>query len=384
MTGLMTSPTVQSLLEWGSAQGVQINGILPKNIIGRGLGMVATRDIRKGETLVTVPSSIARSVQSTPDWILEPLSHASCQAVLAVSLCLERDPGFTNWKRLFPTWDEVNASHPMRWPRKLVELLPRSTKSVLHDQEKKFWEDWLDVKYKFPGIGRNDFLHAWIIVNSRAFLYNPTAAREGHRDHVALVPVADLFNHHTRGGCSARHEGSQYVVRAVRNYQRGEELHVNYGKHSNDYLLVEYGFVMPDYENFYDITSLDEFICGRFTYQQATYLKTKDAWGHFELDTHGAVYRTKVALRLLTLPEIDWPDYLDGKKEITAEDMVFVNGLLREILGSWQKTLLSKMRTVEYSYIGEEGARDLLRYRLRQLRGLLMSALSRLDRPGWE
>jgi hypothetical protein len=37
---------LQELLDWATSHGVKLNGILPERIPGRGIGVLATRDIQ--------------------------------------------------------------------------------------------------------------------------------------------------------------------------------------------------------------------------------------------------------------------------------------------------------------------------------------------------
>ena len=82
--------------------------------------------------------------------------------------------------------------------------------------------------------GVGELLGAPAIINTRTFYY-VTAQMEAYPpdDRLALLPVADLFNH-AAGGCqvSFTPDGC-FSVCADRVYRAGEEVYVSYGEHSN-------------------------------------------------------------------------------------------------------------------------------------------------------
>jgi hypothetical protein len=41
---------VQELLDWAISHGVKLNGIAPTRVLGRGIGVIATRDIQVSQT----------------------------------------------------------------------------------------------------------------------------------------------------------------------------------------------------------------------------------------------------------------------------------------------------------------------------------------------
>ncbi|KAL6699006.1 hypothetical protein J3F84DRAFT_364610 [Trichoderma pleuroticola] len=85
-----------------------------------------------------------------------------------------------------------------------------------------------------------------MIVNTRSF-YNetPETLKYHWEDGLALIPVADLFNH-SDDGCKVNFSSHVYQIVADRAYNKGEELFISYSSHSNDYNLLEYGFILDE------------------------------------------------------------------------------------------------------------------------------------------
>jgi hypothetical protein len=96
-----------------------------------------------------------------------------------------------------------------------------------------------------------DFLYCSTIVASRSFEVD-----EHHG--FSLVPLADLFNHSSNEHVHLESdedvaESDTIEFRAVRECTSGEEIFNTYGKHSNTYLLMKYGFC--EQKNPFDVIS---------------------------------------------------------------------------------------------------------------------------------
>ena len=90
-----------------------------------------------------------------------------------------------------------------------------------------------------------------VLAQKRAGLEDPL-----HTQLVALLFV-DYFNH-ANEGCVYTSDAGGCWISCNRNYAAGEEVTFCYGTHNNDYLLIEYGFVLPD--NKHDCIILDHII----------------------------------------------------------------------------------------------------------------------------
>ena len=90
------------------------------------------------------------------------------------------------------------------------------------------------------------YLHCWMLVNTRSFYYTtPSMERLPHDDKLAILPIADLFNH-ADVGYESEFSPKKFTFILDRGYCVGEEVHMSYGSHSNDFLPAEYGFVLTD------------------------------------------------------------------------------------------------------------------------------------------
>ncbi|KJZ79353.1 hypothetical protein HIM_01504 [Hirsutella minnesotensis 3608] len=371
---------IERLLEWAIARGVKLDGIEPKPLPGRGIGIVATRAIKAGEDILTVPCSLLRSLGNTPKPILRKLKGATVHAILSASLCLDDGPDLDICRAVYPTKADFEATMPICWPAEAQELLPATARRLLTKQLAKLDRDWAVVSAAYPdAVTRDDFVYAWNLVNSRTFYHTTpqTAKRLPKDDHMVLQPVADLFNH-APDGCSVAFDQADYTFTTRRAYAPGDELFICYGAHSNDFLLVEYGFSLGA-DNPWDETCLDPYLCPLFSRAQRAHLDEAGFWERYMLDAQTACYRTQVALRMLCLSSADWAAFLDGSRD-EDQDQAAADAELRKILRRYEKDIRSKIAQVDRASEADELAKVSLRARWVQIKELVTDTMSRIQR----
>lgn len=191
-----------AFVAWAEGQGIQINGVGPAALSGRGIGLVATRAIKPGDILINVP----------PSAMLSPASHHSSssfspQAKLTATLLelsLASDNHYTECAKVWPTpasfrsslaWftpSDHNLAHKHLFPTALAAAYDR----LLRDAETDAAA--LDCNVSDPA-----FLYHWAIANTRSFSFKPPSKREGI---MVLCPVLDYMNHCSSGqGVSSPH-----------------------------------------------------------------------------------------------------------------------------------------------------------------------------------
>ena len=259
-------------------------------------------------------------------------------------------------------------------------------------QSAKFARDWalFQAHPLFPRAGatasitRTDYLYHWLLVNTRTFYHDlsqSTLPRLPAGDRMALQPVADLFNH-ADAGCGVAFDEEQFIISADRDYAEGEEVYISYGAHSNDFLLVEYGFVLE--RNRWDEVELDEVLLPELTERQKGLLEEKGFLGNYVLDAETVCFRTEVAVRLLSMPLVrDWERFVDEGEEGGEDGSEEVQRRADRILVGILRTFLDKVWAVKAELIevtpGEEGQREMLMNRWRQIEGLLEATIRRLE-----
>lgn len=249
------------------------------------------------------------------------------------------------------------GSHGECSPEESFSVLAPRVMGMLEAQTARYRHDFKtamslipSVRYayeRFPGLAENSFKHAWCIVNTRCLYYNPSSlpaeSKKPYRNSYSIeeeppdprnqfhdsnefmvfCPLIDLFNHtsNSTSACKVTHDSSGFTVRSQRAYAGGqdEEIFVSYGSHSNDFLLVEYGFLLPDNENMHDSTSLDSVVLPMLSVGQKRRLDVKGYLGEYMLlgpaasgGQAGVCWRTEVVARIDILSAERWEGFVDG------------------------------------------------------------------------
>ncbi|KAK4192596.1 ribosomal lysine N-methyltransferase set11 [Podospora australis] len=388
------------LIRWATDQGVELHGIASKRIPGRGMGMVATQDIKANERLLLVPISCLRGIENVPPEIKNAFpKDAKVHGILAAELALEEKATssssessyaasvaskkkYAAWNAVVPASEDISDSLPLTWDPQLHDYLPGAALSLLRGQEIKFTRDWELFQKCIPAtkwrfITKDDYKYHWLLVNTRTFYHvNPRTAKRPDEDHMVLLPVADLFNHADHG-CEFAWSGGSCTFTANRDYAEGEEVYFSYGHHSNDFLLVEYGFVLD--ENEWDAVNIDDAVLAEMTNEQKEHLEANGYLGSYILDerTPGC-YRTQVALRLLCCPFEQWESFLEEGEDEDERVQENVNRLLQTILRKFLEKVNRNIKGLQNLKVGRDCQREMLLLRWRQIYELVTRTIAKL------
>lgn len=251
-----------------------------------------------------------------------------------------------------------------------------------------------------PRVAEDAFLYAWCIVNTRSLYFRPSPSPDqgerhrptssigvqsaksdckskvhGNNHFMVLCPLIDLFNHASNpdSACKVTHDISGFTVTSQKacGGRKDEEIFVSYGPHSNDFLLAEYGFVLPGIENIRDSISLDFVILPTLTEEQVRRLDARGYLGEYTLFSAqanggeaGVCWRTEVVARIGVMSGEQWEGFVDGLVDadelgIDIEDKVratiigCVNRMAQEAKTS--VTVLQNMRGEEQEIIRHFG-----------------------------
>ena len=305
-------------------------------------------------------------------------------ALLAADVALDRTGRYAAWNAVVPSAAALLPSLPLTWPAALQGQLPGRARALLAKQVAKHRRDYQQAAEAFPGLEEAAYAHAWLLVNTRTFYHvTPRTEHLGRDDRMALQPVADLFNHGGEG-CGVSFDEGGFAVRADRAYARGDEVRICYGRHSNDFLLVEYGFVMDgggpdDGGNRWDEVCLDDAVLPRLSARQRALLDARGFLGGYVLDAETVCYRTEVAVRLLCMSSVRaWSRFVDGADNGVDSQAEF-DALLRELLVEYRDDVARRIDDIARLDVGEEVQRQLLRTRWRQVLQLVTSTIKRLE-----
>ncbi|KAI9742547.1 MAG: hypothetical protein M1818_003687 [Claussenomyces sp. TS43310] len=371
----------EAFTEWAIAEGVKLNGIRTHRFPGRRLGIIAEKKHEAGDTILDIPRSALRTVQTVPKSISIPIGTITVQGLLAAELAMDTSEVRAPWRAILPAKEDFEESMPLMWHPSLQALLPPASLSLLENQRKKLSSDWGAVSTAFPALSYDHYLYNWFMVSTRTFYYTSPGMKTqkpvNHDDCLAITPFADYFNHADMG-CEVTFSAEGYKICTDRRVDKGEEIFISYGNHSNDFLLAEYGFILD--ENKWDQISLDEVVLPFFSPHQTQTLKEAGFLGNYVLDKETTCYRTQAALKLLCMPANRWECLVvNGVLEDDAKTQVAMNQICLKVLNAHLDSARMRLNQVKALDCGLASQRDMLSKRWEQICLLLTTAIGRLE-----
>jgi histone-lysine N-methyltransferase SETD3 len=232
-------------------EGGQVGGRIDETM----RGVIATAPIAAGSEVVRVPRSLLITLERARLQLVErallpaDLELSSKHFMLAVWLLVERrDP-----RSMFqPYLDALPRSFPsfpvLASPQERALLEGSLTGAMLDRLRASLEADCAKLAAAAPAleIGLDALIWAAMCVLSRSF----GVTIEGQHTAV-FAPFLDMINH-ARGPATRLDydaEGQAFRVIAERAYSPGEEVCVDYGRRSNLYMLLHYGFCIDDNED---------------------------------------------------------------------------------------------------------------------------------------
>ncbi|GME72805.1 unnamed protein product [[Candida] boidinii] len=201
----------------------------------------------------------------------------------------------------------------------IFQLLPPDIKTHSIEQLQKFEQDYKGVsnlidkhsQYNTKDalyISKDEFLWAWLCCNSRClYMELPKKLKKTVEDNFTLVPFVDFINHISDDSCTTTisHKQGYMVSTGTVKYKENDQIFFTYGSHSDNFLIMEYGFMLPTCSNKSNYLDMTHIINKLLNQQQIEFLKENH---YFEL--HYATkeeisFTTEIALATLQ-------DFKDG------------------------------------------------------------------------
>ncbi|CEJ87483.1 hypothetical protein VHEMI04429 [[Torrubiella] hemipterigena] len=322
---------------------------------------------------MVIPTEAIHSLHSISKNVAQTLpANMSLHGSLAADLALHHN-GSVKWTKSVPEWSDFEATLPYLWPEQLQRLLPVEAKDILTKQYTMFERDWGMFKNAFVEISKQDYLYAWLIVNTRSFYYETSdTLRLPWHDRLSLLPAADLFNH-ADTGCSVSYSMESYTITTDRHYQKGDELYTSYGNHSNDFLLAEYGFLLK--ENRWDKLCLNDVILPKLNSRHKAELTENGHTGtlmlHDDSRKHDDIW---VALRLLSSVDSQWQSYIDGEED-TEGTLAKAIASLPPLLGEYLDAIQGIKLEIQSLQVGTRRQKTLLTQRWDEIEAMVRRAI---------
>ncbi|KAL2866034.1 uncharacterized protein BJX67DRAFT_152820 [Aspergillus lucknowensis] len=403
-------------MQWAISQGVIVNGVAPARFPGRGLGMIAKRNIQENEVLVSVPRGVMLTADDIPSSITSRFPQGTPVHALLVAFLCNGNPEdlepYELWRKTWPTRKDFENCMPILWSeswRNCIHrfdspstdrptLLPPSIsgcwksiqkpqlefkyesshQNLLAQQERRLRNAWDSVVAVFPETDWETFSYHWLIVNTRSFFFLMPGQEppQDRNDAMALLPFADYFNH-SDVACKVKFDGQAYVFRAAEAYDAGEEIFMSYGPHPNDFLLTEYGFYLD--RNEFEVLYLDDIIFQDLDPTLQGELNLQQYYGNYQVMSSGVCYRTEIAACMRYMSLEDWRNYALGysTRGVDAQkSQNVIRGWINTYVEEANATI-DELKRLEPGKVGREadGRVQMLLKRWRQVKDLCLKAL---------
>lgn len=297
-----------------------------ENIMERNIGSQDPRfqayGLLKQEFLLGLSSFQLLTLYILAEWILLP-QWSSSEFV-------------SYWKPFFDIWPakEELGSVPAIWNltgdskyKELLHLSSLASKKHCSRISALVKSDWSvilpilkDWNTMFNGDANNElfleklyreFLHIYFVVNSRCLYADISLKKDDIDSQFTMVPYVDFLNHTdevdvhcypklVKSSINANNLG-RFEIRCGKfcYANKGEEILLNYGAHSNDLLLNEYGFTLP--QNCWNCIDISDEITKLMDGQDTivSFLKSNGYWGDYTISFNEISYRVLVALSLV-------------------------------------------------------------------------------------
>ncbi|ANB11644.1 Rkm2p [Sugiyamaella lignohabitans] len=291
--------------------------IAVQDIPGRGRSVISTQAITPGTQLVVIRRRQLLNKLSikvtcpkwTPHW--NKLNSHQILALVITLYCNDADNYWYPFLSQLPTKESFQGI-PLGMTPEDLKSMPLSVQSHVSKQKNTFLDDFEAVKRVLSdsdsetNIEYNEFLRAWMCVNSRC-LYMTLPGSDGTpADNMTMAPFIDFLNHTSLGeqdSVKVDVTAVGMVVTARKHYSPGDEILLGYGPHDNTFLLCEYGFTIPS--NPWDTVDITQEILQLLTTSQKSVLEELGYLGDYTVNKEGPSFRTEVSLSCLQEPSSD-------------------------------------------------------------------------------
>ncbi|PIK41445.1 putative SET domain-containing protein 4-like isoform X2 [Apostichopus japonicus] len=234
-----------------------------------GRGLMATKSIKPGDVIVSIPSNLLITSQVVLRSELKDVLKIfpvklTARLLLCAFVIYERQKGPSSFWAPYIGCLPDAFSTPSYFTSEELQHLPAALRQRATEQTRLLCDGFSKLT-KFFEFGQechflsdfsfdlDDFKWAWSAVNTRTLYYKVEEAGSHHlvdpseRDVYVLAPFLDLLNHSSTAEVAGSFNSIKqcYEIQTTTPYNKFDQVFIHYGPHDNETLLLEYGFVEP-------------------------------------------------------------------------------------------------------------------------------------------
>ena len=261
------SDKLDTFVQWVVSQGANVSNLNfepTTDVFGNPcVRSVAREDIALASEIGSIPNSLILSIETItpslsklfPENVLTDLSSSSILSLFLI-LCRhsEDDLPFRPYVNILP---KLYEALPYNWPESLWKSINCSSlQMVMQKRKELMFRDYQDLQSRISSTGDermimllswSRYLWARCVLMTRSFhvalvQLQPT---NGPSDEQCLLPLLDLFDHDPNAQVDwLPTETRLYFIEARTRLKKGDVVMNNYGRKTNEELLLGYGFAV--------------------------------------------------------------------------------------------------------------------------------------------
>ena len=219
--------------------------------------IVAKENIKESEIILTIPKNIIITFETAKNYylknkkLLDLIKEFKHPKHTLISLFILENLNNEKYKFYFDFMPKNFNIFPIFYKKEELEYLKGSNfyEEILNKKNDLIF-DYEKIKKINININFDKFCEIHMLISSRIF-----GIEVENKNTDAMIPFGDLFNHSSERNTQWYFDDNLncFVVEAIKNIEKNEEIFDSYGNKSNSRFLLNYGFLLENNEKFNEL-----------------------------------------------------------------------------------------------------------------------------------